>query len=71
MLISILNFKWAWQAQFLSHTLVTLKKYVFLIDVQMLLVSFFEIPNQKSVNREEPILSTLDNQIGKVTRVLL
>ena len=33
------------------------KKNVFLIDVQMLLVLFFDIPNQKSVNREKPILS--------------
>ena len=40
---SILNFKWAWQAHFLGHTPVTLKFYVFFIDVQMLLVSFFEI----------------------------
>ena len=52
----ILSFKWAWQAQFLSHTPVTLKFYVFFIDVQMILVSFFEIPNQKSVNQEKPIL---------------
>jgi hypothetical protein len=40
-------FKWAWEAQFLSHTPVTLKSYVFFIDVQMILVSFFKIPNQK------------------------
>ena len=53
--ISILNFKWAWQAQFLSHTPVTLKFTVFFIDVQMILVSFFEILNQKSVNQEKPI----------------
>ena len=33
------------------------KKNVFLVDVQMLIVSFFDIPNQKSVNREKPILS--------------
>ena len=44
-----LNFKWAWQAQFLSHTYETLEKYVFLIDLQMILVPFFDIPNQKTV----------------------
>jgi hypothetical protein len=29
--------------------------YVFFIDDQMILVSFFDIPNQKSVNQEKPI----------------
>ena len=38
-----LNFKWAWQAQFLSHTYETLEKYVFYIDLQMILVPFFKI----------------------------
>ena len=33
------------------------KENVFLVDVQMLLVSFFDTPNQKSVNREKPILT--------------
>jgi hypothetical protein len=33
--------KRAWQAQFLSYTLVTLRKNVFFKDVQMILVSFF------------------------------
>ena len=46
---SILNFKWAWQAQFLSHTHETLEKYVFYIDLEMILVPFFDIPNQKPV----------------------
>ena len=45
----ILKFKRAWQAQFLSHILVTLKKCVFFIGVQMILVSFFDISDQKSV----------------------
>ena len=36
---------------------VILKSIVFFIDVQMILVSFFEIPNQKSVNQEKSILS--------------
>ena len=30
--------------------------YVFFKDVQMILVSFFDIPNQKSVNQEKTIL---------------
>ena len=38
-----LNFKWAWQAQFLSHTYETLEKYLFYIDLSMILVPFFEI----------------------------
>ena len=45
---SILNFKWVWQTQFLSHTSQSLKSYVSFIDVQMILVSFFDIPYQKS-----------------------
>ena len=40
----ILKFKWAWQTQFLSHNLVTLKNYVFFKDLQMILVPFFHIP---------------------------
>ena len=52
---SILNFKWAWQAHFLGHTPVTLKFYVFFIDVQMLLVSFFEILSRFGVICKKPI----------------
>ena len=37
-----LNFKWAWQAQFLSHTYETLEKYVFYINLEMILVPFFK-----------------------------
>ena len=44
-----LNFKWTWQAKFLSHTYETLEIYVLYIDLEMILVSFFDIPNQKSV----------------------
>ena len=33
----------------MSHDPATLKKYVFFIDVQMILVPFFDIPNQKPV----------------------
>ena len=55
--ISILNFKWAWQAQFLSYIPQILKKYVFFIDVQMILLPFFDIPNPKPVILEKPISS--------------
>ena len=41
-----LNFKRAWQAQFLSHTHETLEKYVFYIDLEMILVPFFKINNR-------------------------
>ena len=44
-----LNFKRAWQAQFLSHTSEILDKYLFYIDLEMILVPLFDIPNQKSV----------------------
>ena len=54
---SILSLKWLWQAQFLRHIPVTLKSYVFLIDLQMILLSFFDILNQKSTNQENPVLS--------------
>ena len=66
----ILNLKWAWQAQFLSHTLAALKSYVFFIDVQMILLSFFDNPNQKYINQEKPILSVQSvlpaGQIGQL-----
>ena len=35
--------KWAWQAQFLSHTLQILEKVIFFEDLQMILLSFLEI----------------------------
>ena len=41
----ILNFKRAWRAYFLSHTYETQEICCFLADVQMILVSIFEIPN--------------------------
>ena len=47
--ILILNFNAAWQAQFLSHTHVTLGKYVFFIDLQMILLAFLDIPKQTSL----------------------
>ena len=34
---------WAWQAQFLSHIHEFLQNYLFFKDLQMILVSFFEI----------------------------
>ena len=37
--------KRVWQAQFLSYTLATLRKIVFFKDVQLILVSFFDIFN--------------------------
>ena len=38
------NWKWAWQAQFLSYWPITLENWISFRDVQMVLVSFFEIP---------------------------
>ena len=59
-----------WRAQFLSHTPATLKSYVFFIDVQMILLSFFDNPNQKSTNQEKLILSVQSvlpaGQIGQL-----
>ena len=67
---SILSLKWVWRAQFLSLTPATLKSYVFFIDVQMILLSFFDNPNQKSTNQEKPILSVQSvlpaGQIGQL-----
>ena len=42
--IWISKFKRAWQAQFLSYKLETLKKWVFLKGVQIILLPFFHIP---------------------------
>ena len=61
----ILKFKGAWQAQFLSHNLVTLEKWAFLKDVQMILIPFFDISNQKSViNKKTDFFPTQYPQIG-------
>ena len=38
------NWQWAWQAQFLSYWPITLENWISFRDVQMILVSFFEIP---------------------------
>jgi len=45
--ISILNFEWAWQAQFLSYTHKTLENYSSFLDEQMILLLFLNISNQK------------------------
>ena len=45
-----LNFKRAWQAQFLRHTYEILEKCLFFIDLEMILVPLFDIPNQISVS---------------------
>ena len=55
--ISILNFEWAWQVQFLSHTHKTLENYLFSIDEQMILLSFLHISHQKLANLEKPTFS--------------
>ena len=54
--LSSSNLKQAWQAHFLSNTLKILKNCVFLIDKQMILLSFFDISNHIFVNQEKPIL---------------
>ena len=49
---SILNFeslKWVWQAHFSSHSPVTFENGVSFIDVVMVLLTFFDTPNQKSL----------------------
>ena len=55
--ISIFNFDWAWQAQFLSYTQKNLENYSFFIDEQMILLPFPYISNQKLENLEKPIFS--------------
>ena len=52
-----MNFKWAWQTQFLSHTHQILENYSFFVDEQMTLLPFFYISNQKLENLEKPIFS--------------
>ena len=47
---SILSFeisKWAWKAQFLIYTSADFQNHVFFTDVQMILLSYFDISNQK------------------------
>ena len=52
-----MNFEWAWQVQFLSHTHENLENYSFYVDEQMILLSFLSITNQKLANLEKPIFS--------------
>ena len=46
------------------------ESYVFFIDVQMILLSFFDNPNQKYINQEKPGLSVQSvlpaGQIGQL-----
>ena len=44
--LSILNFEWVWQNQFLSYTQKTLEKYPFYIDEQMQFCHFFILPTK-------------------------
>ena len=61
----ILKFKWAWQTQFLSHNPVTLKNCVFFVDLQMILISFFDVSNPNN-QRKTDFVSTEYPQIGKI-----
>ena len=49
--------KWAWQTQFLSHTLQILGKVILFEDLQMVLVSFTEIFIITKVAKNVPKLS--------------
>ena len=46
--------KWAWQTQFLSHTLQILGKVIFFEDLQMILVSFLEFSLQQKFKKMYP-----------------
>ena len=46
-ILSFENLKWVWQAHFLSHTPVTVENCVSLIDVEMILIIFFDTRSQK------------------------
>ena len=48
-ILSFENLKWVWQAHFLSHTPVIFENCVFFIVVEMILLTFFDTPNQKSL----------------------
>ena len=52
-----LKLKWAWQAQFLSHTLKILGKVISFEDLQMILLSFLEIFIITKVTKNVPRLS--------------
>ena len=51
------KFKWAWRAQFLSHTLQILEKVIFFEDLQEILLSFLEIFIITKVTKNAPSLS--------------
>ena len=46
------KWKWAWQANFLSHTYETQKICCFLADVQIILASLFELSNYLKVAKK-------------------
>ena len=48
-ILSFENLKWVWQAHFLSHIPVIFEKFVFFIVVEMISLTFFDTPNQKSL----------------------
>ena len=50
-ILSFENLKWVWQAHFLSHTPVIFENCVFFLVVEMILLTFFDTPNQKSLIR--------------------
>ena len=54
-----LELKWAWPAQFLSHTLEILGKVIFFEDLQMELLLFLEIFIITKVAKNVPKLSVL------------
>ena len=41
--------KWAWQAHFFNHTPVIFENCIFFMVVEMILLTFFDTPNQKSL----------------------
>ena len=51
-----LKLKWAWQVQFLSHTLQILGKEIFFEDLQMMLLSSLEISIFTKVGKNVPKL---------------
>ena len=71
--IWISKFNWAWQVQFLSYNLETLEKWVFLKDLQMILVPYFHIPAgfQLRKKRQEVFRPYLETSLHKPMFVLV
>ena len=59
---TVKNIKWAWQVQFLSHTLHILGKVIFLEDLQMMSLSSLEIFTFTKVGKNVP---NLDVQVWR------